>query len=74
MENFEVNNLNDEELKYYALFMLNMKYDDHIGVLLNKRGNPNLTVCPYCRVDDFVHVESCKILQVYNNEIINNNI
>jgi hypothetical protein len=22
---------------------------------------PNLTVCPECHVDDFVHVEGCKL-------------
>jgi len=40
---------------------------------LNKFGNefylivqeacPNLTVCTDCRIDDFCHVEGCKIIQ-----------
>lgn len=27
---------------------------------------PNLTVCPYCHVDDFVHTENCKLGKRWN--------
>jgi len=29
---------------------------------------PNLTVCYDCRIDDFCHVEGCKILKSYQGE------
>lgn len=28
---------------------------------LNRNGFANLTVCPVCHVDDFVHVEGCRL-------------
>ncbi len=28
---------------------------------LNHNGFANLTCCPYCHVDDFAHVQGCKI-------------
>ena len=32
-----------------------------LGTILNNNGAPNLTVCPECHVDDFTHVEGCKL-------------
>jgi len=29
---------------------------------------PNLTVCYDCRIDDFCHIEGCKILEKIDNE------
>ena len=34
---------------------------DRVTAWLNRNGFCNLTVCPECRVDDFVHVEDCVI-------------
>jgi hypothetical protein len=34
-------------------------YGVELHRILNFRGNPNWTVCPECRVDDFAHVEGC---------------
>jgi len=44
---------------------LNLSYDkfgDDFLELINKTC-PNLSVCVECRVDDFVHVEGCTILE-----------
>ena len=30
-------------------------------------GYANLTVCPCCRVDDFVHIESCELSKINKN-------
>ena len=45
---------------YRALQKANEK-DQAINTWLNFAGYANLTVCPECRVDDFVHVEGCKL-------------
>jgi hypothetical protein len=29
--------------------------------ILNNNEAPNLTVCPLCRVDDFVHIAGCEL-------------
>jgi hypothetical protein len=47
---------------YLAVALANMQEpDDSIMDWLNQNGFCNLTVCPECRVDDFTHVEGCKI-------------
>ena len=37
---------------------------------------PNLTVCPDCRIDDFTHVESCKLREakpeIFVRDLIDN--
>ena len=43
------------------------KLNDRFGNALYRiveDGCPNLTVCVECRVDDFVHVEGCSIVEV----------
>lgn len=37
--------------------------NDDVVKWLNANGFCNLTVCPECHVDDFVHIEGCKINQ-----------
>lgn len=32
---------------------------------------PNLTCCPECRMDDFTHVEGCKLADKLYKEILN---
>lgn len=34
---------------------------DLLMTILNRSGAPSLTVCPECHVDDFIHVEGCKL-------------
>ncbi len=48
---------------------LNRIYQSHPRLLeiLNNYA-PNLTVCPECRIDDFVHRESCAILAALRAE------
>ncbi len=46
---------------YKILQKLNDKNNSLCGIL-NRNGMPNATVCPICHVDDFVHVEGCKLL------------
>ena len=36
--------------------------DRQLAGVLSRNGAANLTVCPRCRVDDFVHVEGCALL------------
>lgn len=46
---------------YLALAMADLaEPDDNIVNWLNRNGFCNLTVCPLCHVDDFVHVEGCQ--------------
>jgi hypothetical protein len=35
--------------------------ENEVAKWLNDNGFCNLTVCPECHVDDFVHIETCKI-------------
>ena len=53
----------DEEV-YLALEKLDIEqFDTALSHFLNSKGYANLTVCPCCRVDDFVHVESCELYE-----------
>ena len=46
---------------YLALALADWKEPgDELLNWLNNNGFCNLTVCPECHVDDFVHVEGCK--------------
>lgn len=48
---------------------LNYKFDEEVLDIVNKHC-PNLTVCPDCRIDDFVHIgdsdspSACKISRI----------
>jgi hypothetical protein len=46
---------------YVLLRDLNLSTKGELAVVLNRNGAANLTVCPRCRVDDFVHVEGCQL-------------
>lgn len=47
---------------YAALAMADRQEPgDDLPNWLNLNGFPNLTVCPECHVDDFTHVEGCRI-------------
>ena len=48
------------KMSYIILATLERKYENEIHETVNDYC-PNLTVCPECRVDDFVHVEGCSI-------------
>lgn len=49
-----------EEKIYKALENLDIEEHYAVSAFLNSNGYPNLTVCPRCKVDDFVHVEDCE--------------
>jgi len=47
---------------YAALYLADaLEADNRMMDWLNHNGFCNLTVCPMCRVDDFTHVEGCKM-------------
>lgn len=47
---------------YIALARLDLSRDDNdVMNWLNENGFPNMTCCPECHVDDFVHSEGCSI-------------
>lgn len=48
---------------YMIMYVLDMQTNGEVGRILNGNGMPNATVCPECRVDDFTHVASCKLLR-----------
>lgn len=58
---------------YVALAMADIQEaDDSIPNWLNANGFCNLTCCPECHVDDFVHVERCSIaakMDVASNQL-----
>lgn len=51
---------------YLVLEEMDIDTAGEVGKYLNTI-SPNLTVCPSCHVDDFVHVEGCKLSR-WNNE------
>lgn len=56
---------NDEELLYLYLQSSMYRQPDNeipLDSLLSRSGFANLTVCPRCRVDDFIHVEGCEFI------------
>ena len=46
---------------YKQLELLDINEAYAVSKFLNENGYANLTVCPECCVDDFVHTESCKL-------------
>lgn len=50
-----------QEKIYKQLEFLDINEAYAVSKFLNSNGYANLTVCPECRVDDFVHVEGCKL-------------
>ena len=47
---------------YLDMFEVALRVGENkVRNMLNQNGGANLTVCPECREDDFVHVEGCKI-------------
>jgi hypothetical protein len=52
----------DKDCIYAALYLADaLEADNRMMDWLNHNGFCNLTVCPMCRVDDFTHVEGCKM-------------
>jgi hypothetical protein len=50
------------EKVYVALAMAHANEPDDVVVnWLNRNGFPNLTCCPECTSDDFIHVEGCTV-------------
>ena len=58
---FTKDNSISEEV-YLVLEEMDIETGGEVGRYLNTM-NPNLTVCPKCHVDDFVHVASCEFYQ-----------
>jgi len=56
------NEMNVAEQLYLILQDLQEKQPELCG-WLSDNGYTNLTVCPRCKVDDFVHVEGCKLIR-----------
>lgn len=48
------------EAEYRRFQVINDDYPE-LTAALNEMGHANWTVCPVCRVDDFVHVDGCRI-------------
>ena len=47
---------------YTTLGAMDQASEGSICAWLNANGCCNLTVCPACHVDDFVHVEGCPVV------------
>jgi len=56
------NKMSIAEQLYLMLQDLQEKHPELCG-WLSDNGYTNLTVCPRCKVDDFVHVEGCKLIR-----------
>lgn len=50
-----------EEKIYKVLEELDIDEHFEVSKFLNSKGYANLTVCPKCRIDDFIHVEGCPL-------------
>lgn len=58
--------LNDKVSIHEHLYLMLQELQDIKPELcgwLSSNGYTNLTVCPRCKVDDFVHVEGCKLIR-----------
>lgn len=53
-----------EENIYLSLEACDIINAYEVSRILNGKGYANLTVCPCCHVDDFVHVESCELSKI----------
>ncbi len=47
---------------YKVMQLANEFIGDKVRQVLNNNGASHFTVCPHCRVDDFVHVEGCPMI------------
>jgi len=47
---------------YMFLQKLNKQTDNKLCDVLNRNGGCNITVCPHCSVDDFMHIEKCELI------------
>jgi hypothetical protein len=56
----------NEEI-YLVLEEMDIETNYDVSKFLNSQGYANLTCCPYYHVDDFTHVEGCK-LNRFNNK------
>jgi hypothetical protein len=56
-----------EDEIYLVLEEMDIESGGGVAEYLNSI-NPNLTVCPKCRVDDFTHIESCEFYKRWNPE------
>lgn len=63
--NFHTQNNDIKDEIYRVLEEMDIDSAGQVGRYLNTV-SPNLTVCPKCHVDDFVHVESCEFYQRWN--------
>lgn len=45
---------------YIELSLINEVHDNLVSILC-RSGATNLTCCPECSIDDFIHVEGCSI-------------
>ena len=43
--------------------------EPQLARILNENGGANITCCPECRVDDFVHVEGCSVGKAVDGSI-----
>ena len=46
---------------YVSLAQADLQEDGRVADWLNANGFCNLTCCPRCHVDDFIHVEGCQM-------------
>lgn len=54
--------------QYIVLQRVARLTDWKLETLLNQNGGANMTVCPWCRVDDFTHVEGCGLADDSDDE------
>ena len=52
---------------YRTLQKLDCISHDKLTQILNNNGVANLTVCPVCKIDDFIHVEDCPLQPTREN-------
>lgn len=52
--------LAQQEKDYLLLQKVDVEFSGGFSAILNRGEAANLTVCPRCHVDDFVHVEGCE--------------
>jgi hypothetical protein len=56
---------------YLALATANgLRVGNEVVDWLNANGFANMTCCPMCHVDDFVHVEGCKLAKAVEASVL----
>jgi hypothetical protein len=65
---FDGDNPINEEI-YLLLEELDINRAGDVSKFLNNNGYGNLSVCPECHVDDFVHVETCSLNRFKNEQL-----